>query len=381
MNSIHNTLSLQVSAQPQLQPLALIAAAGTGGHIIPGLAIAAQLQARGWQVQWIGTQHGMENTLVPPTHIFLHRLRFAGLRGKGPLGMLKGVWNLGAALLSCVRFIRDLKSTHSAVPIVLVGMGGYVCVPAAWAARLFKIPLVLVNADAELLLSNKSLAGFAQSVCCGFEGAAAQLNNAIVTGNPIRAAVANMATVATRYAARSGGLNVLIVGGSLGAQVLNDIVPQALSAWQLANRGLANVWHQTGAKQLTRTQDSYRSCGVAANVVSFIDDMASAYAWADVVICRAGAITVSELCAAGVPAVLVPLLASTTRHQEGNAQYLALQGAGIHLPQALLTAQSLSTILQGLTRDNLQVMAKAALALGKPNATQAVVSVIEQAIT
>jgi UDP-N-acetylglucosamine--N-acetylmuramyl-(pentapeptide) pyrophosphoryl-undecaprenol N-acetylglucosamine transferase len=347
---------------------ALMMAAGTGGHIIPGLAIASELQARNWAVQWLGTAHGMENKLVPAAGLVLNKLTFAGLRGKGAWGTVKGAWQLCGAFIDSIEVMRRVK------PNVVVGMGGYVCVPGAWAARIMGIPLVLVNADAQLLLSNRSLASFAKAVCCGFAGSAAQLPNAVVTGNPIRSSVAAIQAPQLRYAASKGTLNVLIVGGSLGAQVLNTTVPAAVA---LLNKKVA-IQHQTGVQQVAQVQAAYAAMKVPALVLPFIDDMARAYAWADVVICRAGAITVSELCAAGVPAILVPFLASTTHHQAGNAQYLSEAGAGIHLPQAQLDAQSLANALQSLNKDTLLTMALAAKALGKPQATTDVVNLIEK---
>jgi UDP-N-acetylglucosamine--N-acetylmuramyl-(pentapeptide) pyrophosphoryl-undecaprenol N-acetylglucosamine transferase len=351
---------------------ALIMAAGTGGHIMPGLAIAAELITRGWAVQWLGTAHGMENKLVPEAGLVLNPLRFAGLRGKGAFGAIKGAWQLCGAFFESLRVLRRVK------PDVVVGMGGYVCVPGAWAARFVGIPLVLVNADAELLLSNRNLASFAKTVCCGFDGDAAKLGNSIVTGNPIRSNVVNIVSPQLRYADRKTKVNMLIVGGSLGAQVLNEMVPAALGLLSAQNG--VEIQHQTGANQVEQVQKAYDAQKISATTVPFIDDMAKAYAWADVVICRAGAITVSELCGAGVPAILVPFIASTTNHQAGNAQYLANSAAGIHLPQAQLTAASLAEILQGLNRKNLLTMAMAAKALGKPNATANVVDIIEKTI-
>ncbi len=351
---------------------ALIMAAGTGGHIMPGLAIAAELNARGWAVQWLGTSHGMENKLVPAAGLVLNPLHFSGLRGKGVLGSIKGAWQLCGAFFESLRVLRRVK------PEVVVGMGGYVCVPGAWAARFSGIPLVLVNADADLLLSNRSLASFAKSVCCGFDGGAASLSNAVVTGNPIRASVANIDIPEIRYVETKAKVNMLVVGGSLGAHVLNETVPAALALLSAQN-GI-EIQHQTGAKQVTQVQAAYDELKISATAVPFIEDMAQAYAWADVVICRAGAITVSELCAAGVPAILVPFIASTTNHQAGNAQYLADAGAGMHLPQTQLTAESLAAVLQGLNRKKLLAMARAAKGLGKPSATSAVVDIIEKAI-
>jgi UDP-N-acetylglucosamine--N-acetylmuramyl-(pentapeptide) pyrophosphoryl-undecaprenol N-acetylglucosamine transferase len=273
-------------------------------------------------------------------------------------------------------------------------MGGYICIPAAWAAWVLKIPLVLVNADADLLLSNKSLAKLATAICCGFEGSASKLSNAIVTGNPIRKEIAALmaaSPIELRYTSRTGGLNILVLGGSLGAQILNEQVPAAISIWAsllnqqqntslLSGNMLPNIWHQSGSKQLNSAQKNYTTQGITATVVPFIDDMAAAYQWADVVICRAGAITISELCAAGIPAILVPLIASTTRHQEGNAMYLAKHGAGIHIPQANLTPNLLATTLHTLNRQQLIVMAQAAHNLSYSNSTQAVVQIVERTL-
>jgi UDP-N-acetylglucosamine--N-acetylmuramyl-(pentapeptide) pyrophosphoryl-undecaprenol N-acetylglucosamine transferase len=351
---------------------ALIMAAGTGGHIMPGLAIAAELNRRGWAVQWLGTAHGMENRLVPEAGLVLNPLRFAGLRGKGAFGAIKGMWQLCGAFFESLRVLRRVK------PDVVVGMGGYVCVPGAWAARFAGIPVVLVNADAELLLSNRNIASFAKAVCCGFDGDAAKLGNSIVTGNPIRSSVSSITAPQLRYAGGKEKVNMLIVGGSLGATVLNEMVPAALAL--LSAKNGVEIQHQTGVKQVSQVQQAYDAQKISAIAVPFIDDMAKAYAWADIVICRAGAITVSELCGAGVPAILVPFIASTTNHQAGNAQYLADAGAGIHLPQTQLTAQSLAAVLQGLNRKNLLMMAMAAKALGKPDATTNVVDIIEKTI-
>lgn len=349
---------------------ALIMAAGTGGHIIPGLAIAQELGTRNWTVQWLGTAHGMENRLVPAAGLVLNRVQFAGLRGKGFLGTLKGAWQLLGALVESIKVLRRVK------PNVVVGMGGYVCVPGGWAARVMGIPVVLVNADADVLLSNRNLAGFAKKICCGFDGDAAKLPNAIVTGNPVRSAVAAIAAPEVRYAKASHTLKVLVVGGSLGAQVLNDTVPAALAL--MPKSKTIEVMHQTGVKQVESVKSAYATQQRSASVVAFIDDMAAAYAWADVVICRAGAVTVSELCAAGVPAVLVPFLASTTQHQAGNAQFMANAGAGIHCPQAQLTAKGLADTLNALNREALLHMAQAAKALGRPHARAHVADIVEQ---
>lgn len=381
-----------------LPSFAFIAAAGTGGHIIPGLAIAAQLQKKNWEIEWIGTHHGMENTLVPPQHIVLNRLNFAGLRGKGGLGLFKGLGNLLFAWIKCLRLMyaqkKRLHRINSVYNLALIGMGGYICVPASWAAWILNIPIILINADADLLLSNKSVAKLATTICCGFEGNASKLNNAIVTGNPVRSQVAELAVrfpIESRYQSRSGGLNILVIGGSLGAHILNEYIPKALKSWailcdtseintQTPIKPLPNIWHQSGSQHVTFTKNNYALQGIQAQVVPFIDDIAAAYQWADVVICRAGAITVSELCAAGVAAILIPLLNKTTNHQAGNAMYLATHQAAIHIAQTELSPDGLANILNQLNREQLKTMASAALNLNKPDSTQAVIHAIEQSV-
>src|SRR5471032_3309815 len=344
----------------------MIMAAGTGGHIFPGLAIAQTMRARGWEVSWLGTTHGMEQELVPKSAI-----AFSGMRGKGLVHTIQGGFKMLASFFAIRRFISVRK------PDVVMGMGGYVTVPGGLMARLKGVPLVLVNADAALLLSNKTLAPLAQRVCFGFPadfGAAA--GKAVVTGNPVRQEILDMAPPAERYAGRSGPLRILVVGGSLGARALNDSLPAALALMPAGER--PQVTHQSGKKNIEALRAAYAQAGVRANVVDFIDDMARAYAEADVVICRAGAITLSELTAAGVDSVLVPLVASTTSHQRNNAQWMAKQGAAIHLPQHEMSAASLSTLLASLGRDTCQQMAQAALAAGKRDANAAIANVLEK---
>jgi UDP-N-acetylglucosamine--N-acetylmuramyl-(pentapeptide) pyrophosphoryl-undecaprenol N-acetylglucosamine transferase len=349
----------------------MIMAAGTGGHIFPGIAIANTMRERGWQVSWLGTAHGMEQDLVPRQGIEIDVIDFSGLRGKGLMHTLKGVFKMAASFVACLRFLGRRK------PDVVLGMGGYVTVPGGMMARLRGVPLVLVNADAALLLSNKTLAPLAQRVLFGFPadfGRAA--GKAIVTGNPVRQEILDVTPPQQRFDARQGVLRILVVGGSLGAKVLNDSIPQALA--MLPEELRPQVTHQSGKKNIDALRASYAGAGVQAEVVDFIDDMAAAYARADLVICRAGAITVSELGAAGVASVLVPLVASTTSHQRDNATWMALQKAAIHLPQTELSAASLAQLLQGLTRAQCRTMAEAALAVGKRNANKEIADVLEQ---
>jgi UDP-N-acetylglucosamine--N-acetylmuramyl-(pentapeptide) pyrophosphoryl-undecaprenol N-acetylglucosamine transferase len=252
-----------------------------------------------------------------------------------------------------------------------------VCVPGGMMARLRGVPLVLVNADAALLLSNKTLAPIAQRVLFGFPadfGSAA--GKAMVTGNPVRQEILDMPAPRLRFESRTGALRILVVGGSLGAKVLNDCIPAALALLPQVQRPL--VTHQSGKKNIDALRASYAAAGVQADVVDFIDNMAQAYAAADLVICRAGAITVSELTAAGVASVLVPFVASTTSHQRDNARWMASQKAAIHLEQADLAPDSMAQLLQATTREQCLGMAEAAHVVGKRNANQEIAEVLEQ---
>ena len=352
----------------------IVMAAGTGGHVIPGLAVAREMQSRGWGVSWLGTPAGMENKLVPPSGIPLDTIAFSGLRGKGLLHTLTGGLRLLGAFWSCLQIIRRRRAD------AVLGMGGYVCFPGGLMAALLRKPLVLVNADASLLMSNKALLPFADRIAFGFDGAAAKsAKHAVVTGNPVRAEIEALPAPGERFAGRAGALRLLVVGGSLGARVLNECVPQALALIDSAQR--PRVTHQTGQANAASVQAAYAQAGVEAEVLPFIDDMAARLADCDLIVCRAGAGTVSELCAAGVAAVLVPLIVSTTSHQRDNAQWLAGQGAGIHLPQSELSPRSLAELLAGLTRDALLNMANKARTLAKPRAAARVADQIEQLVT
>jgi UDP-N-acetylglucosamine--N-acetylmuramyl-(pentapeptide) pyrophosphoryl-undecaprenol N-acetylglucosamine transferase len=255
-------------------------------------------------------------------------------------------------------------------------MGGYVCFPGGLMASALGKPLVLVNADAALLLSNKWLLPVADRVAFGFDGAAAKTTkHAVVTGNPVRAEIEAIAAPERRLPQRSGLLRVLVVGGSLGAQVLNQTLPAALALIPAAERPM--VTHQTGNAHHAAVTAAYERAGVEAEVLPFIDDMARALTLTDLMVCRAGAITVSELCAAGVPAILVPLIVSTTSHQRDNAAWMAQHGAAIHLPQGELTPERLAAELQALNRERLLAMAQRSRALARPHAAARVADQIE----
>ena len=351
----------------------VIMAAGTGGHVIPGLAVAREMQRRGWSVSWLGTREGMENKLVPPesqSGIAFDRIGFSGLRGKGALHTLTGGMRLLKAFWDCLGILRR-RGAHA-----VLGMGGYVCFPGGLMASLLGKPLVLVNADAELLMSNKALLPVADRVAFGFDGAAAaRTKQAVVTGNPVRAEIEALPAPAERYAARSGALQLLVVGGSLGAKVLNDTLPAALQ--QMPPHQRPRVTHQTGSAHIEIVRQAYRDAGVEAELLPFIDDMAARLAACDLIVCRAGAVTVSELCAGGVPGILVPLIVSTTAHQRDNAEFMARHGAALHQPQRELTPQGLAALLAGLTRPALLQMAEKARALAKPHAAARVADQIE----
>ena len=349
----------------------MIMAAGTGGHIFPGLAIAKTMQDRGWQVSWLGTAHGMEGEIVAKNRIEMDVLDFSGMRGKGLKHSITGAFKLVGS------FWRSFVVLGKRKPDVVLGMGGYVTVPGGLMARLRGIPLVLINADAALLLSNKFLARFAQRVLFGFPadfGAAS--GKAQVTGNPVRAEIAQVAKPTVRFAGRNGPLKLLVVGGSLGAKILNETVPAALALLPVSARPV--VTHQSGKQHIASLASAYEKANVQAEVLAFIDDMPLRYADADLVICRAGAITVSELTAAGVASVLVPFMASSTTHQSNNAAWMAQQHAAIHLPQQDMTAEKLAQLLSTTTRAACQQLAEAAYQIGQRDANQIIATVLEQ---
>lgn len=352
----------------------VIMAAGTGGHIMPGLAVADEMKRRGWTVSWLGTTGGMENRLVPPTGIPMDAIAFNGLRGKSLKDTVFGGVRLLKAFADCFKILKARQAD------AVLGMGGYVCFPGGLMGVARGLPLVLVNADAAMLLSNRVLLPITDVLACGFDGPAAQNKVARVTGNPVRAEIEAIAPPAERFAKRTGPLRVLIVGGSLGAKVLNDAVPQALAKIPADQRPL--ITHQTGMANFEAVKADYAKAGLDpakdAEVLPFINNMPQRLADCDVIIGRAGAITVSELCAAGVPSILVPLVVSTTAHQRDNAIYMADNGAAIHLPQAELNAAKLAELIQSLNRTGLAAMAIKARSLARLQSAAAVADAIEQ---
>jgi UDP-N-acetylglucosamine--N-acetylmuramyl-(pentapeptide) pyrophosphoryl-undecaprenol N-acetylglucosamine transferase len=339
----------------------MIMAGGTGGHVFPALAVADHLRALGWRVVWLGARTGMEATLVPKHGYEMAWVRFSGLRGKGLVAKLLLPLNLLVAFWQALRALRALR------PDVVLGMGGYIAFPGGMMAALLGRPLAIHEQNSVAGLANRVLAGVADQVLVAFPGA---LRNATFVGNPVRAAIAQVAPPAARFAGRTGPLRVLVVGGSLGAAALNDTVPKALSKLPADVRPI--VTHQSGAKHVDALRANYARAGVDANAVAFIDEMALAYAQADLVICRAGATTVAELATAGVAAILVPFPFAVDDHQTTNARYLADAGAGVLVQQRDLTPDALAGMLRGFSREQLLAMAAKARALGKPEATRAV---------
>jgi UDP-N-acetylglucosamine--N-acetylmuramyl-(pentapeptide) pyrophosphoryl-undecaprenol N-acetylglucosamine transferase len=338
----------------------MIMAGGTGGHVFPGLAVADYLRAAGWRVVWLGAKAGMEATLVPKRGYDMAWVSFSGLRGKGPLAFLL----LPLRLL--VAFWQSARAIFAHRPDVVLGMGGYISFPGGMMAALFGKPLVVHEQNAISGLANKVLAGVADRVLCAFPGA---LKGATLTGNPVRPGIAAIAAPESRYAGRSGPLRVLVVGGSLGAKVFNDVVPRALA---LLSGPRPLVTHQSGAQHAESLRQAYSSAGVQARTQAFIDDMAAAYAEADLVVCRAGATTVAEIAAAGVASVLVPYPHAVDDHQTANARFLADAGAAVLLPQRELSAERLAELLGGFDRVRLRDMARRARSLARPDATSAV---------
>lgn len=341
----------------------LVMAGGTGGHIMPGLAVADHLKALGWRVVWMGNLDGMEARLVPGHGFEISWVRFTALRGKGLMRWLMLPFNLLRGLMQARRELNRIE------PDVVLGLGGFVTFPGGLMAALSGRPLVLHEQNSIPGLANKVLARFAKKILTGFPEV---FSNGEWCGNPVRPEIAAIAMPAARFAGRNGPLHLLVVGGSLGAQALNETVPLALELIPKAER--PEVVHQSGEKHLETLKAIYQGAGVDAHLVPFIEDMAGAYAWADLVICRAGALTIAELAAAGAASILVPFPHAVDDHQTSNARFLAAAGAAILLPQAELTAEKLS-LLRTLSRGQLQQMAEKARALAKPDATAAVAKV------
>ncbi|RBP33689.1 UDP-N-acetylglucosamine-N-acetylmuramylpentapeptide N-acetylglucosamine transferase [Marinobacter pelagius] len=346
----------------------LMMAGGTGGHVFPALATARALEARGHEVYWLGATGGMEQRLIGDTDIPLSLIHISGLRGKGKLALLLAPFRLMRALGEAFTVVRRIR------PDCVVGMGGFVTGPGGVAAWLTRTPLVIHEQNAIAGMTNRILVRFAQTVLEAFPGSFGADVVTRCTGNPVRQDLASLPEPETRMADRSGQLRVLVVGGSLGARVFNQQLPEALALIPESDR--PEVRHQCGEKNLDEAKAAYEAQGVSASIEPFIRDMAEAYNWADVVICRSGALTVSELCAAGIGAVLVPFPHAVDDHQTANAKQMVDAKAAVLIPQPKLTPAILAETLQDLAKDRTRVMnmAKAARTLARPDATERVVN-------
>jgi UDP-N-acetylglucosamine--N-acetylmuramyl-(pentapeptide) pyrophosphoryl-undecaprenol N-acetylglucosamine transferase len=341
---------------------ALVMAGGTGGHVFPALATANCLQQQDVAIHWMGTQKGIESTVVPNAGIPLHTIDVQGLRGKGRLSLVLAPFKLFKAIWQAVKVVRLVK------PDVVLGMGGFASGPGAVAARLLGIPLVIHEQNAVAGMTNRISAKLAQRILVAFPDAFGLGVNAEQTGNPVRGAILDLPEPAQRYAARSGSINLLIVGGSLGAKGINELVPEALA--QLSADERPNVWHQAGKQHIEATQEKYKTLQVDARVDAFIEHMDEAYGWADLVICRSGALTVSELAIAGVPALLIPFPFAVDDHQTANARYLEHVGAAWIIQQADLKVDDIIEILRNKAdRRLLTEMALNARSVAKPDAS------------
>ncbi len=344
----------------------LVMAGGTGGHVFPGLAVADLLRSRDWKVVWMGAPDGMEARLVPARGYEMAWVRFAALRGKGLLRKLLLPFHLFSACWQARREIRRVS------PDVVLGMGGYVSFPGGMMAALLGCPLLIHEQNSIAGLANRVLARFADRVACGFPDV---LPKGIWVGNPLRPEMTRLPPPITRLADRQGPVRLLVLGGSQGASALNDVIPRGLALIDADAR--PQVVHQAGEKHLEALQHNYAEAGVQAHCAAFIEDMAGAYEWADLVICRAGALTVAELAATGVASVLVPFPYAVDDHQTANARFLSLAGGAVLLPQAELTPETISRLCHTPV-GQLRAMAEKAREMARPEATEEVARMCEE---
>ena len=336
-------------------------AGGTGGHVFPALAVAQSLQEKGWQVSWLGTQRGLESRVVPENGIEIDWLSVSGLRGKDRLAFLKAPFMLFSACKQAMQVLRARR------PAVVLGMGGFVAGPGGLMAKLLGIPLIIHEQNRIPGTTNRLLSGFANSVLEAFPESFKKQKNVICTGNPLRKTFSNIQEKS--YSSVAKPLRILIIGGSLGAQVLNQVLPEAA-----AKMNDVEIKHQTGIKMLDQVKKSYADSNVKAEALAFIDDMVSVYQWADLIICRAGAMTISEIAAAGLPSILIPFPHAIDDHQTENARYLEEANAGVLIAQEKLNPNLLAEQVREI-KNNLEEMSKAARQCARLDATNAVVHV------
>ncbi len=344
----------------------MVIAGGTGGHIFPALAVADALTKQGCEVRWLGSSYGMEKKLVPERYP-IDYVKVKGLRRNGLLAKLLMPLRMLQAVLRARKIMRAYK------PDVVLAMGGYVSAPGGLAARLLKIPLVIHEQNAVAGMTNRFLAKFASTILQAFPDAFPAGIDAKTVGNPVRESLSSLSSPAERYQQHQGALRVLILGGSQGARAINE---QMIAVFRdYPNADALSVWHQAGSLDYDKVKKAYASLNVDAKVEAFIDDMAAAYGWADLVVCRAGALTVSEVSAVGVASVFIPYPFAVDNHQYGNAQYLQKADAALLLQQDKMDTPTMLALLQkfAASRDDLLVMATKAKEMSKLDAVQQVV--------
>ncbi len=359
-------MSMIFSAQVtnQSKGTLMVMAGGTGGHVYPAMAVADYLHALGWRIVWLCTEGGMEDRLIEGKNYSKAMMSMRGVRGKGLLGWLLLPFKLLVAFKQSISAIRQHK------PNVVLGMGGFAAFPGGLMAKLLGKPLVIHEQNSIAGLTNKTLSLFANKALIAFPNS---LKNAALVGNPVRREITQCAAPEARYKTRSGKLKLLVVGGSLGAAALNEVLPKALAT--LAENMQFEVIHQAGEKHIDALRANYHAASVTVDARAYIQNMAEMYAWADVVICRAGALTVAELACVGVASVLVPFPHAVDDHQTYNAKYLSDNGAAMLIQQAEFNVAKASEILRNLTRDHCLKMAVKARALAKPEATETVAKI------
>jgi len=350
----------------------LIMAGGTGGHVFPGLALARELKANGIAVDWLGTAKGLEAKVIPEASIPLHFISISGVRGKGIKDILLAPIKIIRAVWQSAQIIRKLN------PDIVIGMGGFVSGPGGIACKILGRKLIIHEQNAKPGTTNKWLAKWARKVLEGFPNTFANRNNVETVGNPVRPEIISISNPSVRLQGRTQPLRLLVLGGSLGAQAINQMVPEMLAALPAANR--PEVFHQTGEKHLLDTQNTYKRLQIEAKVVPFVKEMDKIYSWADMVICRAGALTISELCAAGLGAILIPYPHAIDDHQTANADFMVREGAAILVQQKDLTVKKLGELIQPFLMNVSQCkkMAEAAFSLRKINATEKVLTICEE---
>ncbi len=350
----------------------LIMAGGTGGHVFPGLSVARYLRDKGVEVHWLGTQQGLESRLVPEADIPLHLITINGLRGKGFKALLGAPFKIVTAIRQSMQVMQEIK------PDVVIGMGGFVSGPGGIASWLTHHPLIIHEQNAKAGLTNKILARFSKRILEGFPNAFTFQSKVMAIGNPVRAEIASLPPPHIRLNPIRSPFRLLVLGGSLGAQALNEVVPRAMLKLNANERPL--ILHQTGNKHIESAKKIYESAGIDANLQPFIKDMENAYAWADVVLCRAGALTVTELCTVGLGAIFVPFPFAVDDHQTANAQFMVKHKAALCIQQSELTETRLASIVKELTQspEKRLAMAQAAYQLRKVSVVEKIYEICKE---